>query len=162
MTAPAETRDRYAAMAAEYGLWEVVDTEKDIAVGAVGSRAEAAEAAQRLNALGNANAKRIAGAEFKRGIKTSGPVDGAREVAALLLGERNQILESLRLYDVLTAIPKVGRTRATTWISAIGVHASANRRVRDLTPRQREALARMVGDHADRSEVLDLNRDAFA
>lgn len=106
---------------------------------------EAAPAAsQHMQALERANAARLAGAGVKKDVR-----EGRLTVRAALYMDT---AGSLTVLDLLMSQRRWGRTRALKVLSATGGGvfgvASAipeQKRVRDLTERQRHALARATG-----------------
>jgi hypothetical protein len=86
-----------------------------------------------MPALTSANSIRIERASDKRRIK-------ARELSiADVLREPPRHWETALVIDLLTCVPRIGTTKANAWLhmERVGGH----RRLRDLTVRQRYALA---------------------
>jgi len=97
--------------------------------------------AQHLQALQHGNEIRFARAADKRRIKR-------RELdAALVLRDPGEHWRRAALMDLLLSIPKVGRVKAQKWCSVERVRLET--RIEDLTPRQREMMARQIEFHTD-------------
>ena len=92
---------------------------------------------QRREALENANRIRSARAELKRDIKA-----GRRSVVQLV-GAPPEFIDSMRIFDLLLAAPKVGRVKANRWLSRARV--SPSKTLGGLSERQRMELVALIG-----------------
>lgn len=97
---------------------------------------------QRIQALANANAIRIERAELKRDIK-AGHLDPAQVV--------RECENGLPLFELLCAIPRVGRVKARNWLTTLrmnheNVTLGGERRgdLRPITMRERELVAALI------------------
>jgi hypothetical protein len=88
--------------------------------------------AQRMEALKGANKTRTARAQLKRDLKA-----GRRSVHELLLHPPESI-ETMKVYDLLLATPKVGRVKATKLLQRACI--SPSKTVGGLSARQRTEL----------------------
>lgn len=88
---------------------------------------------QRLNALSKANEVRAIRAQLKRDLKA-----GRRSISALLL-DPPQFLETAKVVDIVLALPKVGRVKATKILNTCRV--SPSKTFGGLSARQRAELA---------------------
>ena len=88
---------------------------------------------QRLNALSKANEVRAVRAQLKRDLKA-----GRLSISALLL-EPPQYLETAKVFDMVLALPKVGRVKATKILNSCRV--SPSKTFGGLSERQRTELA---------------------
>lgn len=102
-----------------------------------------------MEALAKANRVRLRQAEVKREIR-----EGDRYVPDLILGD-DEIVGAMRVIDLLRAQPKWGRTRARRVLSiafssrlARDSITAEQKRLRDLTDRERKALAAAVQEAA--------------
>lgn len=103
------------------------------------------ELPQHLAALQQANRVRLARAALHNKVAELGRYDGARRVAGLLL-DPPEDLGSLTIFDLLCWIHRVGRAQARGILRSadpVGV-IRERKQVRDLTRRQREALAQFL------------------
>lgn len=101
---------------------------------------------QRMEALRVANAVRFGMRDVKRTVGAMATDDGLREIADRL--ERaDAAVMPMPIGDLLGAPRRVGRVRVCRWLDVAGVR-SADRRVRDLSERQRLLLARMLREPA--------------
>jgi len=114
---------------------------------------DAGESRQAAGALARANAVRFARAEDKRRIKR-----GALDPAGVLLDPPDH-WRAARVIDLLLAIDRVGRERASRWLVTAG-HVSPTRHIGELTERQRVVLARSIGVFVSRRRDADDDRDA--
>lgn len=98
---------------------------------------------QPLVALAKANQHRLAQAAFKRSLEAM-PATDAQERFALTLEAEVVAPEiaATHIFQLLRACPKVGEVKARTALRVVGV--PEYKRLRDLTPRQRLALAVQV------------------
>jgi hypothetical protein len=96
---------------------------------------------QRQGALHAANARRMAISEYKKHIATY-PIDEGRVIVADFLVESDTWgeLGGIRVGQLLMAISKIGHEKARWYVKAAGIW-SGDRRVMDLTERQRYALS---------------------
>lgn len=133
--------ERYASAPGDDGTFLIVDNERDIVVGSAATEYEAGRSAQALNALDKGNKRRVAAAEFKRGLHSRGRRAGAETLAALLSSdEPDPLLSGMPVQAALLAVNGIGRQRAHRMIRAAGVTA-IDKRVRDLSPRQCTVIA---------------------
>lgn len=93
--------------------------------------------AQRFEALRGANRIRAVRSEVKRGLRTHSTSDAA-VLAAELIRETPDDLRSMRVRDLLDAIPKVGEVRRGRIL--LRTDTSASKTLGGLTGRQRGAL----------------------
>ncbi len=93
---------------------------------------------QRMEALQRANEIRSQRAQLKRDLKAGWtPI----AIAELLL-EPPEYLETAKVYDLLLAMPKVGRVRVNKWLRNAGV--SPSKTLSGLTARQRRELIALM------------------
>jgi hypothetical protein len=91
---------------------------------------------QRLDALEKGNAVRVARAQDKKEI-------AAGKLSALpILVSPPSHWQNAKVLDLVLAMPRVGRSRATNWLEMAKVPASKS--LGSLTPRQRHSLAGYV------------------
>lgn len=95
--------------------------------------------AQHLEALTVANNKRFAVAEFKRALRASSQADACAVAQGVLLNPPVE-LAHMKLVALITAIPKFGERRVTATCAYAAIITS-DKRLRDLTARQRQAAA---------------------
>ena len=88
---------------------------------------------QRMDALGRANEVRARRAQLKRDLKA-----GRVSIGALLL-DRPSYLETAKVFDMLLALPKIGRVKATKILQSCRV--SPSKTFGGLSERQRAELA---------------------
>jgi hypothetical protein len=88
---------------------------------------------QRLDALNTANEIRTRRAQLKRDLKA-----GRASIAALLLDPPSW-LQSAKVHDILLAVPKLGRVKATKLLDSCRI--SPSKTFGGLTDRQRSELA---------------------
>lgn len=100
---------------------------------------------QSREALRSANEIRVAQARLKEAIKAEG--DGGRLLVAGLLDgfDGEHVLGSIRLRVVLDAIHRFGQQRVLICLRRSGL-SSGERRVRELTSRERRAIASWLRD----------------
>lgn len=91
-------------------------------------------------ALTRANNTRFATSAYRRHIATLSREDGSVAVAELLEGDPPADLASIPIGRLLTTIMSIGHRNLAMLLRHAGI-MSAQRRVRELTPRQRLALA---------------------
>lgn len=89
---------------------------------------------QRQAALEKAAASRRERAEVKNRLRHS----GATIAEVLAEGERNEVIGKMRVFDLLNALPGVGKVRATATMERLSIAPS--RRVRGLGANQSAAL----------------------
>lgn len=94
---------------------------------------------QRQAALEKAAASRRERAEVKNRLKHS----GASLVEVLRQGEENDVIAKMRVYDLLQAMPGLGKVRARQLMERLNI--SESRRVRGLGANQIAALEREFG-----------------
>jgi hypothetical protein len=92
---------------------------------------------QRMDALQRANEIRIKRAQLKRDLK-SGSVSIER-----VLTDPPEWLLTAKVFDVLLAVPKCGRVRATRWLTQCRI--STSKTVGGLSERQRTELVGLLG-----------------
>jgi hypothetical protein len=95
--------------------------------------------AQRMAALDRGNAIRSHRARLKREMKVG---TGKRSAADVLAAPLEEEL-SMKVVDLLLAIPKVGRVKANKWL--VKVRASPSKTIGGISSRQREELLAIVG-----------------
>ena len=99
-------------------------------------------AEQRATALATAIAGRAARAQARADLKA-----GRLSLAELLeRAATNSQLASMRVPDLLTALPGCGRARAAALLSELGIAES--RRIRGMGPHQRAALLQRIAQAA--------------
>jgi len=94
---------------------------------------------QRMDALAKANEVRARRAELKRDLKA-----GRVSIGALLLDEP-PYLETAKVFDMLLALPKIGRVKATKILQSCRV--SPSKTFGGLSERQRAELAGRLHRH---------------
>lgn len=97
--------------------------------------------AQRLDALNRANAVRVERAEFKRQAKAK-PKDAAARRAAEVILDPPHWMQTMKVYDLLMTVPRVGRTKANKLINVVRV--SPSKTLGGLSDRQRRELAKLI------------------
>jgi hypothetical protein len=91
---------------------------------------------QRFDALDKANEIRCGRAQLKRDLK-------ARKVSARdLLADPPAVIETMKVYDLLRAVPKVGRVKANKLTTQARIAPSKT--VGGLSERQRGELVRLL------------------
>lgn len=96
---------------------------------------------QRFEALHKANAIRIYRAKLKRDIKA-----GIRDPVAVIRKPEQQ-LSTMKVIEVLLAMPKVGRTKANKWMQ--NARVSPSKTLGGLSDRQRVHLSQMAAHPVD-------------
>lgn len=91
---------------------------------------------QRLEALDKANDVRCRRAQFKRDMKVK------REFAPDVLRVTPAWMDTMKVLDVLLAMPKVGRVKALKWLNRTTI--SPSKTMGGLSPRQRDALVALL------------------
>lgn len=94
---------------------------------------------QRNEAMARANEVRAAVAAFKREIAPLTMAEGCAKVAEFLDDPREP-LDAIRAFPLLASIKRIRDSKAYSLLDAAGIR-NADKRVRDLTPRQRYTLA---------------------
>lgn len=89
---------------------------------------------QRLTALSRANEIRARRAQLKRDLK-----GGQKSILPLLLDPPDWV-ESARIYELMLALPKFGRVKASKALNQ--VHCSPSKTISGLSDRQRVELIR--------------------
>jgi hypothetical protein len=97
---------------------------------------------QRLDALKHANTIRSLRARWKRDIKAGRPTTPAR---SMILNPPSWA-ESMKVYDLLLALPKVGRVRANRWL--LNARTAPSKTLGGLSLRQRKELVALLPDTA--------------
>jgi hypothetical protein len=99
---------------------------------------------QHMDALAFANEVRLAQADFKRQFKGMAYVDAAPIMAdAILHAADDSPVGKMRVRVLLVTLPRVGDAMVRRMEVDAGVRNS-DRRLRELTPRQRQALADVI------------------
>lgn len=103
------------------------------------STARSQQTRQRLDALARANEIRAVRSQLKADIKA-----GRVDVRELLMRppETLETLDTMRLMDLLRAIPMIGSYRASLMMRRC--HASPSKTIGELSGRQRAALVEML------------------
>jgi hypothetical protein len=91
---------------------------------------------QRMEALRRANAIRVERARLKRRLK-SGDVS-----IGVVLAEPPEFLLTAKVFDMLLAVPKFGRVKATRYLNQCRI--SQSKTVGGLSERQRDELVTLV------------------
>jgi hypothetical protein len=91
---------------------------------------------QRMEALQRANEIRVRRAQLKRDLKT-----GSTEIALVLLTPPDEVMTA-KVFDMLLAVPKLGRVRATRFLNQCRI--SQSKTVGGLTERQRSELLALL------------------
>jgi hypothetical protein len=95
---------------------------------------------QRMDALANANVIRVRRARLKRDLK-------ARRASVFdVLADPPAWVETMKVFDLLLAVPKIGRTKANKTLQ--GCVISPSKTVGGLSPRQRGVLLAVLGSRA--------------
>ena len=97
--------------------------------------------AQRQHALERANIIRLGRAQWKRDLRLLTRTDASDEVARIL-DEPPAIMRSMRVEDLLLAIPRIGGAKVDRIMWRAGV--SPRKRVGGLSARQRKALSAVL------------------
>jgi guanylate kinase len=98
-------------------------------------------ASQRRNALEQANIIRLGRAQWKRDTKQLTRENASSEVARIL-DNPPEIMGSMRVEDLLLAIPRIGTRKVDRLLFMAGI--SPRKRVGGLSSRQREALSAVL------------------
>jgi hypothetical protein len=98
---------------------------------------------QRTDALAKANEYRFAVSRKKREIGEMSMHEGCRELADLIEHTDCPMMLSGRVQDWLMAPNKVGIRKSSQAMACLKIR-KVDRRLRDLSPRQREELAELV------------------
>lgn len=109
------------------------------------SSAPARSIEQRMEALTKANDVRSRRAALKRGIRA-----GREDPRALLL-DPPAYIETMKVWELLFAIPKYGRTKVNRRLAQIRV--SPSKTVGGLSDRQRRELAEMLPQRDERERL---------
>lgn len=107
--------------------------------------------AQHLEALALAESARLAQARVARAIREGGPL-----VAVEALTHPDETTGAMRLKRVLRAVPRYGSHRIGRLLADAGIPSGRlDRRLRELTERERQAIAAgLVAFHDRRAERL--------
>lgn len=110
---------------------------------------------QRLEALEEANTVRTARAELKRRIKREGVQIAvlALELNTEALGLRDHDLDTMKVYDLLVATPKYGRSKANRLL--VSENVSPSKTIAGLSDRQRDALVSRIRPAAPAPPAFD-------
>lgn len=92
---------------------------------------------QRMDALQRANEIRIRRAQLKRDLKA-----GVAAIDRVLMEPPDWLLTA-KVFDLLLAVPKCGRVRATRWLTTCRI--STSKTVGGLSERQRTELVGLLG-----------------
>jgi hypothetical protein len=107
---------------------------------------------QRMDALANANVIRVRRAQLKRDLK-------ARRVSVCdVLADPPAWVETMKVFDLLLAVPKIGRTKANKTLQ--GCVISPSKTVGGLSPRQRGVLLAALGRTGRGRDARRVARDA--
>lgn len=99
---------------------------------------------QCMQALGRANEVRLTNANFRRTVAAKPPREAAELVAYTVEHEHDDDSYGALATDrLLRFIPHLGQQKVTKCLMAAGV-VNQSKRLRDLTPRQRAAVAAQV------------------
>jgi hypothetical protein len=93
--------------------------------------------AQRISALSEANRIRVYRAQLKVNV-AFGEID-ARDV----IREPEQEVETMKIYDLLLAMPVIGKSKANRLLQAVAI--SPSKTLGGLTDRQRDELLTLLG-----------------
>lgn len=96
---------------------------------------------QHMDALAEANSVRMAGARFRREVAALDQVGGLRRLADELDAELSRGVGSLTIAAFLRGARYMGHRRAERFLRAASLVRKPNVRMRDLTTRERNALA---------------------
>jgi hypothetical protein len=103
---------------------------------------------QQMTALALANETRSTIAEFRREVRRVGAEEGARMVADVIERDhQDRIYGTARVGHLMRAIPMMGETKVYRLLLVAGIQ-SADRRLKGLTDRQREAVVAEVREWA--------------
>jgi acetylglutamate kinase len=97
---------------------------------------------QQLQALQKANATRLARAQIKRDLHNMTPADSVATLASLIVDGDEHAL-NLRVGEALLSCPKLGPSVLRMVCRTAGL-VTADHRIRELTPRQRAELVRVL------------------
>lgn len=97
--------------------------------------------AQRLNALEHANAIRKARARLKADVRAG------RRSALDILGEPPEYVSTMKVCDLLLAIPKVGRVKTSKYLTQCRI--SPSKTIGGLSQRQRDELVSLLRRQPD-------------
>jgi hypothetical protein len=108
---------------------------------------------QRLDALEKANTVRTYRAELKKDIAA------AREDADAVLVSSDPLLATMKVGDLLLAVPGLGRVKVNYLFRRLGI--SPSKTVGGLSPRQRGQLLVALRSHRGRSNLYRARREAL-
>lgn len=103
---------------------------------------------QRRQALARANTIRSQRAQLKRDLKA-----GKAWVVDVLL-EPDDWADTMKVFDLLIAVPKIGRVKVNKTLVAARI--SPSKTVGGLSPRQRRELVGLLGKRAHRADVTEI------
>jgi S13-like protein len=110
--------------------------------------------AERCANLDKGNAIRIARAELKVELK-----EGARTLSEVLRADED-FIQTMKLADLLRAVPAMGRVKAQRVLNGCRLSLSAT--VQIVTPSRREQLIAFVTEHHKRVQIEpEVEREAF-
>lgn len=95
---------------------------------------------QHLQAINKANETRRGIADFRRAVRAAGSAEGARMVARAIEFDHDTVLGGARVGVLMRAIRSIGTDKVYRGLIAAGV-PSGDKKLRDMTERQREAVA---------------------
>lgn len=105
---------------------------------------------QHMQALASAEAQKLAKGDFNRTVSVLPPAAGARKVAdAVEHDYQDQAIGRLRIRRMLAVIKRMGNQNVDRCLRAAGV-MNGDRRLNELTPRQRGAIVIQLELWADR------------
>jgi hypothetical protein len=113
----------------------------------------AIQSQQQTQALVWANEVRVAVAQLRHEISDLPQLEAKALVAGLLEDfDSDEVAEKMRIGAMLISIHGIGVGTVGTWLASAGVR-SVDRRVRDLSERQRSVLARLLRQSQGRRRV---------
>lgn len=96
---------------------------------------------QHMQALAKAEAQKTAAGDFKRSVRSLPAGAGARKIAVTLEHDHHDdVIGRIRIRRLLLCIKRMGEQNVTRCLLAAGV-TNSDRRLTELTPRQRSAVA---------------------
>lgn len=105
---------------------------------------------QQMTALATANERRLGVAEFKRETRRLGTRGAALRVASVFEEyDGDPVMGAARTRHLLMCVPHLGYQKVAHMLGAVDVR-NWDKRLRDLTPRQREGLALLLRTWVER------------
>lgn len=98
---------------------------------------------QPMQALTRANDVRRNTAELKNQIRALSPRAGAELAADIIENDEDELCGAIRILALLLCVRRLGEHKVMKCLITAGI-VNADRRLRDLTPRQRKAVAAQV------------------